>query len=109
MVALDNHGDRIESYEVMQYVVETEVRTGSMLVGVYNSTEQKYMAYEREVLWPGSATEVPLDKVSGGVRCLFTALGAWSLRYVGAMWMITMCCCGRRAGHHLLPSPSADR
>ena len=66
MVALNNHGDRIESYEVMNYVV---VGGGieNMPAGLYNSTTQEYLAYERAVVWPGSTIEVPTDYSSGGL------------------------------------------
>ena len=64
-VSLDQHGDRIQSYEVMNYVVEADGRVESMPVGLYNSTRKEYLAYERAVVWPGSTTKVPADYFSG--------------------------------------------
>ena len=64
-VALDSSGDRIESYEVMNYVVEADDQMNSVPVGTYDSSEQQYTAYERAVVWPGSTIEVPVDYFSG--------------------------------------------
>ena len=64
-VSLDSHGDRIESYEVMNYVLEAGGVVSSVAVGVFNATLQEYSAYERAVIWPGSRMEVPVDHSSG--------------------------------------------
>ena len=64
VVALDSKGDRIESYKVMSYVAEGDVMS-SVGVGFYNRTAQQYIEYERAVVWPGGATEVPVDYVAG--------------------------------------------
>jgi hypothetical protein len=64
-VSLDSHGDRIESYEVMNYVLEAGDVMSSVAVGVFNATLQEYSAYERAVIWPGSRMEVPVDYSSG--------------------------------------------
>ena len=66
VVALDSNGDRIESYEVMNYVLEEGDVTHSVAVGVFNSTEGQYEAYTRAVVWPGNTIEVPADYFSGG-------------------------------------------
>ena len=42
LVALDEHGDRIQSYEVMNYVVETDARVVGVPVGVYDSANGLY-------------------------------------------------------------------
>ena len=34
-------------------------------VGVFNRTAQKYMAYERPVVWPGKTMDVPADYFAG--------------------------------------------
>ena len=71
-VALDEKGDRIESYEVMNYVVDANGDLDRVPVGVYggsNSTEQQYRVYERAVVWPGGTTEVPADYVPEGDSC----------------------------------------
>ena len=60
IVDLDQHGDRIESYEVMNYVKGADGGIESVAVGVYNRTLQQYVAYEREVEWPGGQEEAPL-------------------------------------------------
>ena len=67
MVALNEQGDRIDVYEVMNYVVGADGKMDRLPVGMYNSTLEQYMAYERAVVWPGNTTEVPLDYVSGAV------------------------------------------
>ena len=65
VVVLDSQGDRIESYEVMNYVQGADGGMNSVPVGVYSHTEHQYRAYERAVVWPGNTTEVPMDYVSG--------------------------------------------
>ena len=60
MVHLDNHGDRIETYEVMNYVVGKDGEIDSMLVGMWDQLQQ-YTVSERAVQWPGNVTEVPVD------------------------------------------------
>ena len=65
VVALTNNGDRIESYEVMNYVLEEGSVTSCVAVGIFNSTQGQYKAYERAVVWPGNTTEVPADYFSG--------------------------------------------
>ena len=63
LVELDKFGDRIESYQVSNYVAGAE--NGSFLpvsIGVYNRSTQVYVAHKR-VLWPGDTTEVPPDQV----------------------------------------------
>ena len=64
-VHLDKNGDRIESYEVMNYVAGTDGAMGSVPVGLYNSTDQQYTAMDRVVVWPGNTLEVPVDHLSG--------------------------------------------
>ena len=66
--AFDEHGDPIESYEVMTYVLKVRDVMSSVAVGVYNSSVGQYKAYEREVLWPGKTTEVPVDYFLGAPR-----------------------------------------
>ena len=44
-MALDSNGDRIESYEVMNYVLEGDAMS-SVAVGMYDGTLQQYRAYE---------------------------------------------------------------
>ena len=64
-VALDSNGDRIESYEVVNYALETGDVIRSVAVGTFNSTLKQYRAYERPVIWPGNTLEVPADYFSG--------------------------------------------
>ena len=65
VVALNEKGDRIESYEVMNYVLEADGGIGSVAVGTYDSTMKQYRAYERVVVWPGNTLEIPVDYCSG--------------------------------------------
>ena len=64
-VALDSNGDRIYSYEVMNYIVKAGDVMRSVAVGIFNSMLQEYKVYERAVVWPGSTMEAPADYVSG--------------------------------------------
>ena len=59
-VALDVNGDRIESYEVMNFVLRADDVMSSVAVGLYNSRQRQHKAYER-VVWPGNTMEVPID------------------------------------------------
>ena len=66
VVALDSSGDRMQSYEVTNYVVEKGDVFSLVAVGVFNGTKQQYKAYGRAVLWPpGQITEVPVDYLKG--------------------------------------------
>ena len=69
-VALDSNGDRIDSYEVMNFVIEAGNVMRSVAVGMFNSTEGQYEAYERVVVWPGKTTEIPADYISGELWCM---------------------------------------
>ena len=60
-LVLDENGDRVESYEIMNYVVGADGAISGVPVGKYDSTERQYTAYERAVVWPGSTMEVPKD------------------------------------------------
>ena len=64
MVRLDRKGDRIESYAMMNHVVEKDGKMNTVPVGVYDSM-QRYREYEQAVVWPGGMTEVPSDYASG--------------------------------------------
>jgi hypothetical protein len=67
-VVLDEKGDRIASYEVMNYVLKAGNVMGSVAVGMFNSTLRQYKAYEQTVVWPGNTPEVPADYFSGELR-----------------------------------------
>ena len=70
-VVLDRQGDRIESYEVMNYVQGADGGMNSVQVGVYSHADQQYRSYDRAVVWPGNTTQVPVDYISGGpVMCV---------------------------------------
>ena len=60
-VTLNSEGDRIESYEVMNYVLEEGDVIRSVAVGIWDSVQSQYNAYEQPVLWPGGMTTVPGD------------------------------------------------
>ena len=70
IVTLNTKGDRIESYEVMNYVMRADGVMSSMPVGVYNSEVRQYEAYDRAVMWPGSTEEVPEDWISAETICM---------------------------------------
>ena len=63
-VKLDSNGDRIQSYEVLNYALGEGDMVHSVAVGLFNSLGQ-YKAYERAVLWPGKTEDVPSDYFSG--------------------------------------------
>jgi hypothetical protein len=65
VVALDSSGDRVESYEMMNYVLRAGDAMRSMAVGRFNSTLKEYKAYKRDMVWPGLTMEVPEDYFSG--------------------------------------------
>ena len=67
LVRLDSNGDRVESYEVMNYVVEGDM-TWSVAVGMYNCTLQQYRAHERAIVWPGKTMAVPVDYFLGELQ-----------------------------------------
>ena len=60
-VVLDQAGDRLESYSVMNFQLGDDNTMRSVMVGLYNSTEQRYVPYDNAVLWPGKTTQVPVD------------------------------------------------
>ena len=64
-VVLDRNGDRVDSYEVMNYVVEVGDVMNSVAVGMFNATLKVYKVYEQAVVWPGKTMAVPLDYYSG--------------------------------------------
>ena len=64
-VALDSKGDRMESYEVMNFVLDAGNMVGTVAVGLFDATLKEYKAYEQTVVWPGNTTEIPADYFSG--------------------------------------------
>ena len=64
IVTLDERGDRVASYKVMNYV-RLDNKMSSVLIGMYNSTEHQYTSLERAVVWPGNSTLVPRNRVAG--------------------------------------------
>ena len=64
-MVLDGNGDRVESYEVMNYVLKAGDVMSSVAVGIFNSTQGQYKTYERPVVWPGNTLEVPTDYFLG--------------------------------------------
>ena len=62
---LDSVGDRIEPYEVMNYVLEEGDAIRSVPIGIFNSTLQQYRTYQQPMIWPGNSTDVPNDYFSG--------------------------------------------
>ena len=70
IVDLDESGDKIESYELMNYVLKEGDVMSSVAVGMFDSVLQQYSAYEQAVVWPGNTMEVPTDYVSGETQCM---------------------------------------
>ena len=62
-VALDNNGDRINSYDVMNWVMK-DGKMDSVRVGTFNHTTTVYIAEHEAVIWPGNTTKVPRDFVN---------------------------------------------
>ena len=60
-VTLNNHGDRIESTMVMNYVLTANGVMSSVVVGLYSCSTGQYKAYDQAVVWPGNSTETPPD------------------------------------------------
>merc|ERR1711871_513898 len=54
IVALDELGEPITSFEVVNYQLGTDNRSHSVTVGLFNSSQQQYLP-ERTIIWPGSA------------------------------------------------------
>ena len=71
IVALTDQGDRIESYEVINYVVGANDGMDSVPVGLWDSTstQKHYKSYEQIVVWPGRAAAVPVDYASTQPIC----------------------------------------
>ena len=72
-VALNQQGDRIESWEVMNLVKRGAGVMDSVSVGTYNTIRQ-YMVCDRAVVWPGNTTEVPGDFLAGTFCCIHCPL-----------------------------------
>ena len=73
-VVLNEQGDRIESWEVMNYIQGADGRMSSVPVGMYNNTLGQYKAYEQAVVWPGNTIEVPVDYFSGQLQWILFGL-----------------------------------
>ena len=67
VVALDSNSDRVESYEVMNYVLNAGDVLRTVAVGVFNATLNEYKAYEQAVVWPGDTTDLPAHYFSGAL------------------------------------------
>ena len=63
VVALDQSGDRIESYAMMSYLLGAGDTMQSLAIGVYDHSTRQYQASEIQVVWPGSTTIPPADYV----------------------------------------------
>ena len=79
-VTLNSQGDRIMSYEVVNYVQGENGGMHSVAIAMYNSSCMKYTVQERQVVWPGRTTVVPLDYVKE--VCDFASSAAYKYRYV---------------------------
>ena len=77
LVVLDRKGDRIESYEMINYLLKEGDVMSSVAVGIFNSTQRQYKAYERAVVWPGGG-DAPNDYIPyipGAVFCICPKMG----------------------------------
>ena len=63
-VVLDTKGDRIESYEVLNYGFGAENVMDSVSVGIYDSVLEQLLA-KQAVVWPGNTTMAPTDRAQG--------------------------------------------
>ena len=61
VVALDEKGDRIEDYEVANYVLTTDGVMEIVTVGVFNNTLKKYYPSAHAIVWPNGSNDVPRD------------------------------------------------
>ena len=65
-VALDENGDRIESYEMINYLLGTDSAMYSVPVGLYIGARQQYQPVGEAILWPpGDVLEPPTDYIAG--------------------------------------------
>ena len=74
IVMLDSHGDRISSYEVMNYILRADDKVSRVVIGIFNSTDWEYNTSGRAVVWPGNTDLLPLDYVSGALRADWSLL-----------------------------------
>lgn len=65
IVDLSAQGDRIESFEVMNYIIGADGEIQKISAGVYSHTERQYTASERAVVWPGRTSKVPVAYMPG--------------------------------------------
>ena len=92
-VALDEQGDRVGSYELMNYVGGEDGGMESVPVGMYDIEAGEYKAYEgKKVVWPGGTTEVPVDYVSGAPHHFLCGLqhmriGTFSKQILAQLYM----------------------
>ena len=70
LVALDSQGDRLESYEVINCVLEAGNVMHSVAVAVLDNTRQQYRTYKRAIVWPGKRVQAPVDYFSGKPWCM---------------------------------------
>ena len=89
-VALDSNGDRVDTYEVMNYVVGADDVMSSVAVGMFDATLKEYKAYEQAVVWPGGTMDIPVDYLSGAFHathcCSVPALWGWLLHAAFIQW-----------------------
>lgn len=85
VVTLDENGDRVWTYEIMNYVLKDDA-VRPTAVGVFYSGSEHYEAY-KNVIWPGNTTTIPADWVAyefgGGV------LSGWIVRSMPAPWLLS--------------------
>ena len=84
VVALDENGDRVWTYEIMNYVLKDDA-VRPTAVGVFYSGSEHYEAY-KNVIWPGNTTTIPADWVAyefgRGV------LSGWIVRSMPVPWLL---------------------
>ena len=62
IVQLDSNGDRIESYEFVNYVKKADGQLQSVSVGVYSTLLEQYTPSRQGIVWPGGINQVPRDE-----------------------------------------------
>ena len=87
VVTLDQNGDRIESYEVINYLLDADGAMVRVPVGMYSSKAKQYRAYDQAVVWPGGTTEVPTDYVSGALWIVDHLADLPSIRQVAVLFL----------------------
>ena len=86
LVGVDEQGDQLGPYEIMNCVVAPDSEFRRVPVGMYNNTLQQYNAYKTAVRWPGNSTDVPVDHLTGTIARLACVPCAAGMYVCGAKY-----------------------